>query len=67
MCNMGAIVYTQTHSDHQVDAGDHVDSEAPEVDKASDINKCEEDTSEHKDAGWDILDEDDSCDKHTKK
>ena len=35
--HMGGIVDTEAHGDDQVDAGHHVYSQAPEVDKSSDI------------------------------
>ena len=36
--HMGGIVDTEAHGDDQVDAGHHVYSQAPEVDKSSNID-----------------------------
>ena len=46
VCNVGGVVDTEADAEDDVDAGDGVDGEAPEVDHARDVDQGEEDAGQ---------------------
>ena len=46
MCNVGGVVDAEADAEDDVDAGDGVDGEAPEVDHARDVDQGEEDAGQ---------------------
>ena len=46
VCNVGGVVDAEADAEDDVDAGDGVDGEAPEVDHARDVDQGEEDAGQ---------------------
>ena len=54
---MNRVVHTETHCQNQVDAGDDVDGDVPEVKEADDVGETEGDHDDHHEADLDITEE----------
>ena len=61
---MDRVVYTETHSQHYVDAGDDVDSDVPEVEEADDIGETECDHEDDHETDLDIAEEEEGDADH---
>ena len=63
---MDRVVHTQTHCQDNVDAGDHVDGDVPEVKEAHDVGETEDDHEDDHEADMGVTeeeegDEDNAC------
>ena len=47
---MDAVVDTEPHGEHDVDAGDDVDGDVPEVEEPDDVGEGQDDRQNHQDA-----------------
>ena len=64
MADVDRVVYTETNSQDDVDAGDDVDSDIPEVEEADDICKTECDHEDDHETDLDIAEEEEGDADH---
>ena len=50
MTNVYAVIHTQAHRDHDVDAGDDVDGDVPQVEEANDVHQGDPNHHHHHEA-----------------
>ena len=62
---MDRVVYTETNSQDDVDAGDDVDSDVPEVEKANDVSETDGDHEDNHETDLDIAEEEECDDDHS--
>ena len=61
---MYRVVHTQTYCQDNVDAGDHVDGDVPEVKEADDVGETEGDHEDYHEADLDITEEEEGDENH---
>ena len=61
---MDRVVDTEPDGQHNVDAGDDIDSDAPEVEESDDVGEGEENRDEDQETDAEVTEEDDSDQKH---
>ena len=61
---MNRVVHTETHCQNQVDAGDDVDGDVPEVKEADDVGKTEGDHEDDHEADLDVTEEEEGDENH---
>ena len=61
---MAGIVDTESNSKDDIDAGDDVDGDSPEVEEANEVDEGEEDGDEDEDAEPDAAEEEEGDDEH---
>ena len=57
MANMNRIIHTESNSKDNVNAGDYIDSDVPEVKKSDDIGQSDDNNGENHEANGDICEE----------
>ena len=62
---MDRVVHTQPYSNDNVDAGDDVNGDAPEVKEADNVSEGEDDNTKHHQTNLKVGQEDKSDDKNT--
>ena len=62
-----AVVHAEANGNDEVDAGDGVDGEAPEVDEAANIDESDEDTGQHQHTGGQVLNQNQSGEEDAEK
>ena len=61
---MDAVVDTEPHGEHDVDAGDDVDGDPPEVEEADDVGETESDHEDDHKADLDVTEEEEGDENH---
>ena len=67
MDDVCAVVHAEANGNDEVDAGDGVDGEAPEVDEAANIDESDEDTGQHQHTGGQVLNQNQSGEEDAEK
>ena len=67
MDDVRTVVHTEADCNDQVDAGDCVDRQAPEMDESADVDESDEDTGEDKNTGGEVLDQNKSGQEDAEK
>ena len=64
MADMDTVVDTETHGEHNVDAGDDVDGDVPEVEEPDDVGEADGDHEDDHEADLDVAEEEEGDEDH---
>ena len=65
MADVDGVVHAEADTEYDVDAGDDVDSDVPEVEKANDVSKTDCDHEDDHETDLDIAEEEERDDDHS--
>ena len=64
MADVDTVVDTETHGEHNVDAGDDVDGDVPEVEEPDDVGEADGDHEDDQEADLDVAEEEEGDKDH---
>ena len=65
MTNVDSVVHTEADTEHNVDAGDDVNSDVPKVKKANDVGKTDCNHEDDHETDLDVAEEEECDDDHS--
>ena len=65
MADVDRVVHTEADTEHDVNAGDDVDSDVPEVEKANDVSETDGDHEDDHETDLDITEKEERDDDHS--